>query len=60
MYYTFKIYDATILEDCFSRFAEKLHTVVKCDHILADRCLKDVLHSLTETQQFIVQCPGLS
>ncbi|XP_058797712.1 uncharacterized protein LOC131667948 [Phymastichus coffea] len=51
--------DATILEDCFCRFADKLHTIAEGDHILVDRGFRDVLHFLTESKKLNVHCPGL-
>ena len=51
--------DATILEDCFFRFAKILHTIVEGDHILVDRGFRDVLHFLTETKKLNLHCPGL-
>lgn len=49
--------DATILQDCFSRYAEKLHTIKEGDHILVDRSFRDVLNFLTETKKLNTHCP---
>ena len=51
--------DATILEDCFFRFAKIFHTIVEGDHVLVDTGFGDVLHFLTKTKKLYVYCPGL-
>ncbi|RLU15916.1 hypothetical protein DMN91_011673 [Ooceraea biroi] len=51
--------DATILQDCFQRYANDMSTIHEGDTILVDRGFRDVLNFLTEEKNLKAYCPGL-
>lgn len=51
--------DATILEDCFSRYSNVMNTIQKEDIILVDRGFRDVVDFLTNEKNLKVYSPGL-
>lgn len=50
--------DATILQDCFQRYANDISTIHGGDTILIDTGFRDVLNFLTEEKNLKAYCPG--
>jgi len=51
--------DATILQDCFSRYSDEMNTIHKGEIVLVDRSFRDVVKFLTTNKKLHVYCPGL-
>jgi len=51
--------DATILQDCFSRYSHEMNTIHEGDIILIDRGFHDVVNFLTTNKKLHVYCLGL-
>jgi len=52
-------YDATILQDCFSRYSDEMNTIHEGDIILVNRDFRDVVKFLITNKKLHVYCPGL-
>jgi len=51
--------DATILQDCFSRYSDEMNIIHEGDIVLIDRDLRDVVnYFLTTNKKLHVYCPG--
>jgi len=51
--------DATILQDCFSRYLDKANTIYKGDIVLVDSDFRDVVNFSTIDKKLHVYCLGL-
>jgi len=51
--------DATILQDCFSRYSDEINIIHEGDIVLVDRNFRDVVNFLTTNKKLHIYCPGL-
>jgi len=51
--------DATVLQDCFSRYLDEMNTIHEGDIVLVDRGFRDVMNFLTTNKNYMFIVPGL-